>query len=144
MTNAQNPNRNDARETVQDRPRVGVPYRTSKEEAAGDHTKHVEYCNAVREAGGEPVAVSLQLGDAELKQLAETLDAYVLPGSPADVNPALGTSGAASEVRRRGSCARADRLHLDRGCVRECETGAGDLLRRANFECEAGRTLYQC
>jgi len=71
------------------RPRVGVPYRTSKEEAAGNNTKHAEYCDAVRKAGGEPVAISLQLGDAELKKLAQTLDAYVLPGSPADVDPAL-------------------------------------------------------
>jgi len=89
MTNIQNTNRDGKRTAVQDRPRVGVPYRTSAEEAMGNHTKHVEYCNAVREAGGEPVAISLQLGDAELKSLARTLDAYVLPGSPADVDPAL-------------------------------------------------------
>lgn len=74
---------------AQDRPRVGVPYRTSNEEAAGNNTKHAEYCEAIRKAGGEPVAISLQLSDAELKKLAETLEAFVLPGSPADVNPAL-------------------------------------------------------
>jgi putative glutamine amidotransferase len=72
-----------------DVPRVGVPYRTSKEEAAGNNAKHAQYCDAVRIAGGEPVAISLQLGDAELKSLAKTLDAFVLPGSPADVDPAL-------------------------------------------------------
>jgi putative glutamine amidotransferase len=74
---------------MQERPRVGVPYRISSEEAAGNNTKHAQYCDAIRSAGGEPVAVSLQLGDAELKKLASSLDAYVLPGSPADVNPAL-------------------------------------------------------
>ena len=109
MTNAQNTNRDDGRTAVgaeavkvgrleaggsqtrpyDEPPRVGVPYRTSKEEAAGNHTKHAEYCHAVREAGGEPVAISLQLGDAELKALTRTLDSYVLPGSPADVNPTL-------------------------------------------------------
>lgn len=68
---------------------MGVPYRTSAEEAAGNNAKHAEYCDAVRNAGGEPVAISLQLGDAELKSLAHSLDAYVLPGSPADVDPAL-------------------------------------------------------
>ena len=68
---------------------MGVPYRTSAEEAAGNNAKHAEYCDAVRKAGGEPVAISLQLGDAELRKLAQTLDAYVLPGSPADVDPAL-------------------------------------------------------
>jgi putative glutamine amidotransferase len=109
MTNIPNSDRDEARtasgaETVKvdgleaggsqtrpydERPRVGVPYRTSAEEAAGNHSKHAQYCNAVREAGGEPVAISLQLGDSELKKLARTLDAYVLPGSPADVDPAL-------------------------------------------------------
>jgi putative glutamine amidotransferase len=89
MTTTQNSDRNVERGAAQDRPRVGVPYRTSAEEAAGNHAKHAEYCNAIRNAGGEPVAVSLQLGDAELKKLASSLDAYVLPGSPADVNPAL-------------------------------------------------------
>jgi putative glutamine amidotransferase len=89
MTNTENTNRASENSAVQERPRVGVPYRTSKEEAAGNHTKHAEYCDAVRKAGGEPVAISLQLGDAELKKLAQSLDAYVLPGSPADVDPAL-------------------------------------------------------
>ncbi len=97
--NIQNANRDDGRveaggsrtrpDEMQNHPRVGVPYRTSKEEAAGNNTKHAEYCDAVRKAGGEPVAISLQLGDAELRKLAGTLDAYVLPGSPADVDPAL-------------------------------------------------------
>src|ERR1700722_5495193 len=89
MTTTQNSDRNDERVAAQDRPRVGVPYRTSAEEAAGNNKKHAQYCDAIRNAGGEPVAVSLQLGDAELKKLASSLDAYVLPGSPADVNPAL-------------------------------------------------------
>jgi putative glutamine amidotransferase len=89
MTTSQNSDRNGDRAAAQDRPRVGVPYRTSAEEAAGNNTKHAEYCDAVRKAGGEPVAISLQLGGAELKKLTHTLDAYVLPGSPADLDPAL-------------------------------------------------------
>src|SRR5882724_172046 len=89
MTNSPNANRDEMGGAAQDRPRVGVPYRTSAEEAAGNITKHAEYCEAIRKAGGEPVAISLQLGDKELKELAHSLDAYVLPGSPADVNPAL-------------------------------------------------------
>jgi len=89
MTNTQNAIRDDGRTAAQNLPRVGVPYRTSKEEAAGNNTKHAEYCDAIRKAGGEPIAISLQLSDAELKKLAATLDAYVTPGSPADVDPAL-------------------------------------------------------
>ncbi len=86
---SQNTNPANGHGALQVRPRIGIPYRTSAEESAGNNAKHAEYCAAVRNAGGEPVAISLQLGDAELKSLANSLDAYVLPGSPADVNPAL-------------------------------------------------------
>lgn len=89
MTTPQNSVPANGHAALQQRPRVGIPYRTSAEEAAGNNTKHAEYCAAVRNAGAEPIAISLQLGDVELKDLARTLDAYVLPGSPADVNPAL-------------------------------------------------------
>jgi putative glutamine amidotransferase len=41
----------------------------------------------VREAGGDPVEISLSLPPAKLKQTAESLDGFVLPGSPADVEP---------------------------------------------------------
>jgi putative glutamine amidotransferase len=75
-------------DTSQDRVRVGIPYRTSAEEASGENAKHNDYCEAVRRAGGEPVAISLRLGDADLTTLLRSLDAFVLPGSPADVDPA--------------------------------------------------------
>jgi putative glutamine amidotransferase len=68
--------------------RIGVPYRTAKEEAAGENRKHEYYCQAVREAGGEAVAISLNLDDANLAALLHSLDAFVTPGSPADVDPA--------------------------------------------------------
>jgi len=70
-------------------PRVGIPYRTAREEASGENRKHEYYCQAVREAGGEPVAISLNLDDARLSALLDSLDAFVSPGSPADVDPAL-------------------------------------------------------
>lgn len=75
--------------TNADAPRVGVPYRTLEEETAGRHENHGNYMRAIREAGGEPVAISLTLEPAQLKRIAESLDAFVLPGSPADVDPAL-------------------------------------------------------
>ena len=71
------------------RPRVGIPYRTRKEELTGDFAKIENYVNAVRMAGGEPVVVSLGRSDEELKKLSGTLDAIVLSGSPADVEPSL-------------------------------------------------------
>ena len=48
---------------------------------------YTKYLRAVREAGGEPVEISLALSAAELERAAEALDGFVLPGSPADVEP---------------------------------------------------------
>jgi len=68
-------------------PRIGVPYRTRKEEVTGDPHQLEKYLAAVRKAGGTPVPISLGLDAGELEKLAETLDAVVLSGSPADVDP---------------------------------------------------------
>jgi putative glutamine amidotransferase len=68
------------------RPRVGIPWRTSKEEAQGNRPKIANYEEAVRKAGGEPVLIPL--GDQrEQARLIPAMDAFVLPGSPADVEP---------------------------------------------------------
>lgn len=69
------------------RPRVGIPWRTSEEEAKDNRPKIANYEDAVREAGGEPVLVPLR-DRAARQRLMPTLDAFVLPGSPADVEPA--------------------------------------------------------
>jgi putative glutamine amidotransferase len=78
--------------------RVGIPYRTAKEEAAGDNRKHEYYCRAVRDAGGEAVPISLNLDDSQLSALLHSLDAFVTTGSPADVDPAR--YGAARHPKR--------------------------------------------
>lgn len=84
------------------KPRVGVPYRTRKEELSGAAEKIEPYLQAVLAGGGEPVAISLGLSPEELGKLAETLDALVLPGSPADVDPSL------FRQPRHSECADAD------------------------------------
>jgi len=71
------------------KPRVGIPYRTKNEQLRGERAKYDRYVQAVLQAGGEPVEVSLTLSPDELKRLSQTLDAVVLTGSPADVNPSL-------------------------------------------------------
>jgi len=69
------------------RPRVGIPWRTSQEEVEGNRPKIQNYEDAVRRAGGEPVV--LPLSDShELARALPALDGFVLPGSPADVEPA--------------------------------------------------------
>jgi putative glutamine amidotransferase len=69
------------------RPRVGIPWRTSEEEAQGNRPKIANYEEAVRKAGGEPVLIPLNDGK-EQQQLIAKMDGFVLPGSPADVEPA--------------------------------------------------------
>jgi len=71
------------------KPRIGLPYRTRNEELKGERAKYDRYLESVRLAGGEPVPISLGLSADELKRLANSLDAVVLTGSPADVEPAL-------------------------------------------------------
>ena len=68
-------------------PRVGVPWRTSREEAAANHPKIANYLRAVQEAGGVPVLLSLR-DPQKLQRELTALDAFVLPGSPSDVEPA--------------------------------------------------------
>lgn len=69
-------------------PRVGIPYRLAGEERAGDREEIQPYVNAVEAAGGEPRVISLLLSPDELNRLCAELDALVLPGSPADIDPA--------------------------------------------------------
>jgi putative glutamine amidotransferase len=69
------------------RPRVGIPWRTSEEEAQGNRPRIANYENAVREAGGEPVLIPLADREQQRRLIPE-LDAFLLPGSPADVEPA--------------------------------------------------------
>ena len=73
---------------IQPKPRVGIPWRTRDEERQGNVEKLHHYFAAVRRAGGEPVHISLASNEAELRQQARELDGFVLPGSPADVDPA--------------------------------------------------------
>ena len=73
---------------LQNRPRVGVPWRTAAEESANQRTKINKYLDAVEKAGGEPVLLSVVSAPEDLKREAENLDAFVLSGSPADIDPA--------------------------------------------------------
>jgi putative glutamine amidotransferase len=73
---------------IQPKPRVGIPWRTREEERQRSVEKLNCYFEAVRRAGGEPEHISLGSNDAELRKQAAELDGFVLPGSPADVDPA--------------------------------------------------------
>jgi putative glutamine amidotransferase len=73
--------------TGPNRPRIGIPWRTSQEEAEDNLPKIRNYMDAVEKAGGEPVLLSLRDQGALYGQMAG-LEGFILPGSPADVDPA--------------------------------------------------------
>lgn len=85
--------------TGPNRPRIGIPWRTS-EDGGGSllpwQGKNRHYAEAVERAGGEPVELSLK-DPKRLASLLPTLDGFVLPGSPADVDPQ--TYGSSNEGR---------------------------------------------
>jgi putative glutamine amidotransferase len=68
------------------RPKIGIPWRTAQEEADDNRPKIQNYEDAVRMAGGDPVLLPLR-DEALLKEQMGSLDGFVLPGSPADVDP---------------------------------------------------------
>lgn len=84
-------------ENQANRPRVGIPWRTSAEEREKVREKLDYYFEAVRKAGAEPEEVSLGQTPAHLAQQLQSLDGFVLPGSPADVDP--GRYGEARHIK---------------------------------------------
>ncbi|HLZ11094.1 MAG TPA: gamma-glutamyl-gamma-aminobutyrate hydrolase family protein [Candidatus Acidoferrum sp.] len=81
------------------KPRVGIPWRTSEEERNGVREKLENYFAAVRRAGAEPTEISLNLPAEALREKIRRLDGFVLPGSPADVEP--GRYGAARHEKTK-------------------------------------------
>ncbi len=69
------------------RTRIAIPTPTSFD-LAYNRANFPDYAAAVDEAGGVAVEVDLSLGDREVAQLARSCGGILLPGSPADVDPA--------------------------------------------------------
>ncbi|HEY4878298.1 MAG TPA: gamma-glutamyl-gamma-aminobutyrate hydrolase family protein [Candidatus Acidoferrales bacterium] len=69
--------------------RIGIPYRTRKEELKGERGSYEKYLTAAAEAGVQPVEISLGLTAPHLTEKIRDLDAFILPGSPVDVHPLL-------------------------------------------------------
>jgi putative glutamine amidotransferase len=68
-------------------PRIAIPLPTSFD-LEYNRLNASAYADAVRKSGGEPIEISLALTERELTQIARTCDGILLPGSPADVDPA--------------------------------------------------------
>ncbi len=67
--------------------RVGVPWRSLREEKENQRGPYDKYLECLRAAGAEPREVSLAGGAAALQALLPMLDAVLLPGSSSDVDP---------------------------------------------------------
>lgn len=68
------------------KPRIAIPTPTLAQTDYNART-WMQYATAIRQAGGEPVEVSLTLTPAEIVKLATHCQGILLPGSPADINP---------------------------------------------------------
>jgi putative glutamine amidotransferase len=69
-------------------PRIAIPIPTSID-LAYNQRSWPNYAAAVERSGGEPVAIDLASTPAKVRELAATCNGFLLPGSPADVSPAL-------------------------------------------------------
>ena len=67
--------------------RIGIPWRTTKEQQAGERKKLNDYFESVKKAGAEPVDVRLNQSSTGLQAQLTELDGFVLPGSPTDIDP---------------------------------------------------------
>src|SRR5208282_2112468 len=73
-------------------PRVAIPVPHSGDRMYAERALP-QYEDAVREAGGEPVRIELDLTPEEVTKRVERCDAVLLPGSPADVDPGKYNAG---------------------------------------------------
>jgi putative glutamine amidotransferase len=69
------------------RPRIGIPIPTVAQTEYNQRT-WPQYAAAVSQSGGEPVEIPLTLDPAAIAKIATSCQGILLPGSPADMNPA--------------------------------------------------------
>ena len=69
-------------------PRIAIPVPTTID-LPYNQRSWPSYTSAVARAGGEPVEIDITASPAAIRALAATCDGVLLPGSPADVDPAL-------------------------------------------------------
>jgi putative glutamine amidotransferase len=68
-------------------PRIGIPWRTTKEQQQGERNKLDDYFRSVIRAGAQPLAITLDQAPVPLAAQLSGLDGFVLPGSPTDIDP---------------------------------------------------------
>jgi putative glutamine amidotransferase len=122
---------------------VGIPWRTSQEELSQTTKKLQYYFDCVEAASAEPVGISLQLPPDQRAALIRSLDAFVLPGAPSDVDP--GRYGAVRH--RKTSASDENREHTDYTILKHSIANGKPVLAIC-YGCQMlnvclGGTLYQ-
>jgi putative glutamine amidotransferase len=104
-------------------PRIAIPIPTSID-LPYNQRSWPSYATAVSRSGGTPVPIDITLPPTEILALAATCHGVVLPGSPADVDPAL------YGAERLPECGPADtfRETADRILLEEAEKHAKPVL----------------
>jgi putative glutamine amidotransferase len=69
-------------------PRIAIPVSSSKDLPYNQRSWSA-FATAVTRSGGEPVAIELSASPVQIDALAANCDGVLLPGSPADIDPAL-------------------------------------------------------
>jgi putative glutamine amidotransferase len=82
-------------------PKIAIPVPTSGD-AEYNRQSWIQYAEAVRKSGGEPIEVALGSSPVETMRLIAECQGVLLPGSPADVNPEK------YGAEREGACAPTD------------------------------------
>jgi putative glutamine amidotransferase len=94
-------------------PRIAIPVPTTID-LPYNQRSWPSYSGAVARAGGEPVEIDITAALAAIRALAATCDGVLLPGSPADVDPALyGQERDPATNRADPAREQADRILLD-------------------------------
>lgn len=106
-------------DSQEDRPRVGIPYCKLTEQLNGIRQKYNLYLHSVETAGGVAVPIALNLSPGDLEKQAHTLDAILLPGSSADVDPSRYRSSRGLYTADADSTRDATDLSLLRHCFTE-------------------------
>ena len=87
-----------------------------------------QYIRAVEAAGGIAVPISLHESPAAQAEILASCSAILLPGSPADVDPARYGQQAVKECAAKDAAREASGRSSFAGCVRSSEADPGHLL----------------
>ncbi len=122
-------------------PRIAIPEPTSTDEAYNQRSLP-QYIRAIEAAGGTAVPISLQDSPSVQADILASCSAVLLPGSPADLDPARYGQETRERICAEGCAAGGSRRPPFAACLRAWETGLRNLLWPAVPKCMAARLAH--